>query len=423
VNIAILRDDCEVAVVGAGPYGLAIAAHLKAARIATRTFGDSMSSWRDHMPKGITLRSPWRASHIADPDRRFTLDAFAHRLAIPYQEHLPLEHFVQYGEWFRRLTVPDLDSRKVVRIEDAGGGFSLVLEDGEAIYARRVVMATGLTRQDFRPPVFEGLPAALVSHTCEHARLDTWRGKRVAVIGRGLGACESAALLREAGTDVEIVCRGDIRWPPAAREEAAYESIGTGWLDALRTAPSAVGSFPLNWLNEFPGVVRRLSPPVRALLNARALRPAPTSGLRRRFDGVRVQAGERIRGVRTMGNQVGLELTGGPRVYDHVLLATGYRVDITRPGLLSPHLTRRIVGARSAPVLRQGFESTVPGLHFVGLSAVKSYGALMSVVAGAGYAARSLTRFVLAQRARQQRDRARAMDRFLPDGAGRVLPF
>lgn len=412
MNIAVLHDDCDIAVIGAGPYGLAVAAHLKAARIPTRAFGEPMSFWRGHMPKGMKLRSPWRASHIADPERKYTLDAFAHRLAIPYQDHLPLEHFIHYGEWFQRLTVRDLDTRTVVRVEDAGGGFSLVLEDGEAIYARRVVMATGLAGQQHRPQLFDGLPSALVSHTCEHPQLDLWRGKRVAVVGRGLSACETAALLREAGADVEIICRGDIRWPAAPRDANAYGGICAGWLDALRTAPSALGSFPLNWLNEFPGAVHRLSPPVRAMLNAAALRPAPAPWLRRRFGGVRVHANETIHAVRIMGNQVALDLGGGLRVYDHVLLATGYRIDVAKSDLLSPLLARRIVSARGAPVLGRGFESSVPGLHFVGASAVRSYGPLMSVVAGAGYAARNLTDFALARRASERRHLARALDRF-----------
>jgi cation diffusion facilitator CzcD-associated flavoprotein CzcO len=420
VNIALLHDDCDVAVVGAGPYGLAVAAHLKAARIETRAFGDPMSFWRDHMPQGMMLRSPWRASHIADPERRYTLDAFAHRLAIPYQDQLPIEHFIRYGEWFQRLTVRDLDTRKVVRVEDAGGGFSLVLEDGEAIYARRVVMATGLAGHQHRPAIFDNLPSALVSHTSEHARLDLWRGKRVAVVGRGLGACESAALLREAGADVEIICRGDIRWPPAARDTNTYGGLWAGWLDALRTAPSALGVFPLSWLNELPGTLHRLSPPLRTLLTAGALRPAPAAWLRRRFTGVRILAGEAIRAVRTMGNQVALHLNTGLRVYDHVLLATGYRIDVARTGILSPLLARRIAGTRGVPVLGRGFESSVPGLHFVGASAVKSYGPLMSVVAGAGYTARSVTEFVLAQRALQRRDLSLAMNRFDAEGDERA---
>ena len=190
MNIAILRDDCDVAVIGAGPYGLAVAAHLRAAKVKTRVFGDPMATWRAHMPRGMRLRTRWRASHIADPNHRFSLDAYAVQHAIPRRDDLPLEQFTRYGEWFQRQTVPDLDTRKVARIEDAGRGFCLVLEDGEALHAGRVVIATGLTGQDYRPAVFDGLPAALVSHTSEHTGFEKWRGKRVAVIGRGQSACE-----------------------------------------------------------------------------------------------------------------------------------------------------------------------------------------------------------------------------------------
>src|SRR5215472_17796598 len=79
---ANLDDDCEVAVIGAGPYGLAVAAHLRAADISTRVFGRALSFWRENMPKGMRLRSPWIATQIADPDRRFSLDAFARRVAL-----------------------------------------------------------------------------------------------------------------------------------------------------------------------------------------------------------------------------------------------------------------------------------------------------------------------------------------------------
>src|SRR5216684_2298166 len=79
VNVALLPDECEVAVIGAGPYGLAVAAHLKAAGLGTRAFGDPMSSWRNSMPKGMKLLSPWSATHIADPAKRFSLDRFWHQ--------------------------------------------------------------------------------------------------------------------------------------------------------------------------------------------------------------------------------------------------------------------------------------------------------------------------------------------------------
>ena len=56
--------------------------------------------------------------------------------------------------------------------------------------ADRVVVATGLAHQQFRPGAFDGLPASLASHSSEHDDLGIFRGKHVAVIGRGQSACE-----------------------------------------------------------------------------------------------------------------------------------------------------------------------------------------------------------------------------------------
>jgi thioredoxin reductase len=400
VNIAILRDDCDVAVIGAGPYGLAVAAHLRSAKISTRVFGAPMAAWRAHMPKGMRLRSPWSASHIADPSRRFSLDAFAVQHALPRQDHLPLDQFTRYGEWFQRQTVRDLDTRQVVRIEDAGRGFCVLLEDGAALHAKRVVVATGLAGQEYRPAAFEGLPAALVSHTCEHASFEKWRGKRVAVIGRGQSACESAALLRESANEVDLICRGEVRFEGAHEEAARQGDRAARWRVRL-AAPSAVGSFPFDWLNGLPGAVHRAPAPVRSFLNARSLRPAAADWLRPRLAAVRVFAHRKIVNARVIGNQVGLQLNDGLRVYDQVVLGTGYRVDVARLGFLSPTLQDRISCAQRAPVLSAGFESSVPGLHFVGASAFRSFGPLMYFVAGAGHAARSITRTVLAERQRQ----------------------
>ena len=403
MNVAFLPDESEVAVIGAGPYGLAVAAHLKAAGLGTRAFGDPMSSWRNSMPKGMKLLSPWNATHIADPAKRFSLDRFWHQHALERQEQIPLEQFVSYGEWFAQQTVPDLDDRKVIRIEDTGRGFCFVLEDGEPLRARRIVIAMGLINQQAIPTPFEGLPEALVSHVSSHARLDKWRGKRVAVVGRGQSACESAALLREAGSDVELICRGDVLWRESPSDGRAHQHE---WLVRLRqalAAPSAVGPFPLSWLNELPGVAHRVTGRALPRINAYSLRPAAAWWLKPRFDGVRLQAGRRVLGVMTRGNQVGVELNTGLRVYDHVLLATGYNIDISKLGILAPDLLQRIVGSGGSPVLAAGFELSVPGLHFVGASAAASFGPLMRFIAGARYAARSVTRAALAHRSRGPR--------------------
>jgi cation diffusion facilitator CzcD-associated flavoprotein CzcO len=409
MQLAVIRDDCEVAVIGAGPYGLAVAAHLKSANVATRVYGTPMSFWRNNMPKGMKLRSPWRATHIADPDKRFTLDVHAHQHAFDtVEDRLPLEQFVAYGEWFQRQTVPDLDTRNVIRIEETGRGFCLVLEGGEPVRAQRVVVATGLVNQDFRPAPFVGLPAELVSHSSAHSEPRKWRGRRVAVVGRGQSACESAALLREAGSDVELICRGDIRWT-----ESAQAQPEPAWLSRLCKAllpPSGVGALPLGWLNELPGIANRAPARIRGRINEQTLRPTAADWLKRRLEGVRIQAGREIAGVIVKGNQVGVQLDNGLRVYDHVVLATGYRPDITKLRMLARELREKIAHADGSPALAAGFESTVPGLHFVGASAVHSFGPLLNFVAGTGYAGRSVTRAIVAKRAQREHGSVVEMD-------------
>ncbi|MGH7153477.1 MAG: FAD-dependent oxidoreductase, partial [Acetobacteraceae bacterium] len=350
-------------VIGAGPYGLSVAAHLNAANVATRVFGEPMSFWRRHMPRGMYLRSPWVASHLADPAKSYSLDVYAGKQGIPKHYPLPIEHFIGYGQWFQRSAVPHLDPRMVVRIEHGESGFRLRLDDGAETSARRAVIALGLAHQEFRPEPFVGLPAELVSHSCEHDKLDGWRGKRVAVIGRGQSACESAALLSEGGAEVELICRGDIRWLGVSQK---LQNGGRSWLKQLRAklgAPSEVGPFPLDWFNELPALAHRMPAAMRDWIAVRSLRPASAGWVRPRFERVRVSAGCAAVSARAMDHDVAVELDIGSRTFDHVLLATGYRIDISRIGIWAPELLHRIERTGGSPNLSRGFESSVPGLH------------------------------------------------------------
>ena len=152
---------CDVAVIGAGPYGLAAAAHLRTTGMATRAFGQSMAFWRRNMPKGMKLR---HATGISHPTGSFSLEAFASVDPMAAIRPLPIETFIAYAEWFQQQAVPNLDRRKVTRVAPAADGFALQLEGGEVVEAGRVVVALGLKNQDFRPAQFVGLPERLVSH-------------------------------------------------------------------------------------------------------------------------------------------------------------------------------------------------------------------------------------------------------------------
>jgi cation diffusion facilitator CzcD-associated flavoprotein CzcO len=395
------NNTCEVAVIGAGPYDLSLAAHLKAAEIETMVFGEAMAFWRRNMPEGMKLRSPWRATHMADPGGSLSLDVYDSSGRFPRTSPLPLEEFVAYGRWFAQRAVPNLDTRKVACVEAPSRGFRLSLDDGEVVGARHVVIAAGLANQEFRPVEFRGLPAEVVSHTCEHDNFRQFRGKQVAVIGRGQSACESAVLLKEAGAEVEVVCRGPIHWlgVPSADEQTQLR-----WrLRELLTAPSAIGPFPFNWAAELPGLARHLPLESRKWFSDRALRAGAARWLLPRFDGIRINTGRTIAGTRLQSGRVQLQLDEGTSNCDHLLLATGYRIDLSKIGVLAPGLLEQIARIDGSPRLSRGFESNVAGLHFIGARAVASFGPMMRFIAGSGYAARTVTRAVFADRTRAAR--------------------
>ena len=402
MNIAVSSvrsgDTCNVAIIGAGPYGLAVAAHLRAADVPIRVFGEPMSFWRRNMPAGMKLRSPWIATHIAEPRNRHLLDDYFREAGLPIPNLLPVENFIDYGTWFQERVAPDIDTRTVVQATASDGGFRLVLDDGESFFARRVVMATGLLNHEHRPEQFDGLPRALVSHSCEHTDSVRFRGRHVAVIGRGQSACESAALLHEAGANVEIICRGDLLWNADPGKRGLLRKTVRSLLGDALIPPSQVGPFPLNWLVEAPGIIHHFTEQSRDRLNERCLAATAVLWLRSRLRDVPVNEGRRILDARQDGDRIALKLDDGTRHYDHVLLATGYRIDVDKMNILDQRLRERIARRGGLPMLSAGFESTVAGLHFVGSSAVASFGPLLRFIAGAGFAARRITRSAIGDR-------------------------
>ena len=395
MNIAVdplrSRAICDIAIIGAGPYGLAAAAELRNAGIAARIFGEPMSFWRGNMPDGMMLRSPWIATHFVHR-QGLLLDDYYREAGLDIPKLLPLEKFIDYGLWFQRKVASDVDRRKVVRIEPHERGFQLMLEDGETAFARRVVIAAGLLGHEFRPPEFSGLPAALVSHSCEHRDSQRYRGKRVAVIGRGQSACESAALLHEAGADVEIISRGHLEWNADPEQRSSLRRSMRSMLGQHLIPPSQVGPFPYSWLNEAPGLVHHLPRSTRERVNEISLRPTAITWLRDRLKHIPMHGGQHIRAAERVGGGVALMLEGATRHFDHVLLATGYRTDVERMTLLEPKLRQRITRRGGLPVLNADFESSVSGLHFIGAAAVGSFGPLLRFIAGAGFAARRIAR-------------------------------
>jgi len=379
-------DETDVAIVGAGPYGLAATAHLRRAGTDVRVLGDPMSFWRT-MPTGMLLRSNWSATCIGEHQGELSLDAFCAETGQQLSRPFPLECFVEYGMWVQGKVAADVDRRAVVRVDGYKGEFVLDLEDGDRLLARRVVVAGGIAPFANRLAFSEGLPADLVSHTGDHADLSTFSGSRVLVVGGGQSALESAALLHESGSEVEVLVRADhVNWLHGGR----YHRM-LGRAVPLVYAPTDVGPMGLSRLIGVTDVFRRLPRRVQEPLAYRAIRPAGAAWLVPRLREVPIRLSTSVRSARPTDSGLRVELsTGETRTVDHVLLGTGYRVDVTRYPFLAPTLVQAVRRVGGYPVLRRGLESSVPGLHFLGAPAARSFGPTMRFVSGSWYAGRSL---------------------------------
>jgi hypothetical protein len=378
----------EIAVLGAGPYGLAATAHLRAAGFDVRLFGEPMNFWHKQMPEGMMLRSPWAGSHISDPERKFTLDAYRQASGQSFSSPIPLKDFVEYGRWFQNKVAPDLDSRSINRVAK-NGSFQLTLADGEKIHARHVVIAAGIGAFTNIPPAFAHLPAEFASHTTRHADFTQFSGKHMVVVGSGQSALESAALLHEAGAEVEVIARAPaviwLRRVPILHKVRA--------LERLLFAPPDVGPAGISHLVAHPECFRLIPQRIRQRLGIRCIRPAGASWLRPRLRGVTITTGRAIVSAERVGQEVVLRLDDGSvRRVHHVLLATGFNVNIAKYDFVAPEVLRAISQTGGFPRLAPSFESSVQGLYFIGATSAWSFGPLMRFVAGTEFAARTLTR-------------------------------
>lgn len=384
--------DTQVAIIGCGPHGLATAAHLRAYGIEPTVFGDPMQFWRDQMPAGMLLRSSRRASYIADPVRRMTLEDWADVSGRERVNPVPIEDFIEYGLWFQREAVPQVDRRYVRSLERAAeGGFALTLEDGDSLTAEKVVVAAGIAFFPRVPAGLDTLPSELASHSSAHKDLGVFRGRRVGVVGGGQSALESAALLAETGADVELLIRGDSIWwlggPPSGRFH---------W----PTAPTDIGGRITSWLAASPDIFRRLPRSRQPELAFRCIRPAGAHWLRDRLKEVPMHFERTVETASANGSvRVGLS-DGAERQFDHLLVATGYEIDVRRYPFLGPGLAGELEVEGGYPVLRRGLESSVAGLHFVGAPAAYSFGPVMRFVTGTWYSAPSAAAGVAGRRQR-----------------------
>jgi thioredoxin reductase len=387
----------DIAIIGAGPYGLSIAAHLRARGADFRVFGTPLSTWRTAMPREMLLKSDGFASSLSAPAPNSTLADYCRDHDLPYHPTdipVPIQTFIEYGLDFQRRFVPDVEERLVTSVVPNGRGYHLTLDDGEEFDARRVVVAAGLTHFAILPELFAGLPVDRATHSSAHCDLARFAGKDVTVIGAGSSAVDLAVALSQVGARPRLVARapgvrfstGPNGHPPtlAGRLRNPPSGLGPGWRSRMSCdAPDLFRYLPAAWR---PEIVRR------------HLGPSSPWHLESQFKtSVELLTRHTVRGVDASNGKVELDLAsdqGGPATSvktDHVICATGYRTDIDRLTFLDADLRARLKTVGRAPVLSHGFESSIPGLYFAGIAAAVTFGPLMRFMYGDAFAAQRIS--------------------------------
>src|SRR5258708_2001935 len=351
LELVLTVTTMDIAIIGAGPYGLSLAAHLRESKRSVRIFGSPMHSWSHHMPQGMHLKSEGFASNLYDPEAKFTLRRNSPDTAIP----TPTSGF----PWAAKPFTPS-----------------------------GVDFPDGIVKFAYLPPLLTSIPSPMISHSSQHSDLTEFKGRKVAVLGAGASAVDIAALLHRAGADVELIARTQtIKFhdppneprPLLQRLRAPRSGLGTGWRSRLCT--------------DIPLVFHATPQSLRIKAVARHLGPAPARFVRDAVaDRVPMHLGVTLAGAYAHEGRARLVLrqSGGEDrqvEFDHIIAATGYKAAVSRLTFIDESVQSRLRKAEEAPILNRHFESSVSGLYFVGAAAGNSFGPLFRFAFGAKFAA------------------------------------
>jgi FAD-dependent urate hydroxylase len=384
-----------VAIIGAGPYGLSLAAHFSALNIKHRIFGRPMQFWsqiadaadRRYLKSycfGTNISAPTPGSSFADYNQPRGLETF---------EPCSMANFAAYGLWFQEKNVPWAEPVDVAHVAKHTQGFMVTLTNGERVAASEVIVATGLSCFAYVPSALAALPPRLFAHTGAITSFNTFAGRSVAVVGAGQSALEAAALLHEAGARPELLVREKrILWHRRVSQQRSL------WR-RIRSPISGLGTGPKGWaLTRFPGAMHRFPERFRTRFVKTHLPAEGAWWLRERFENsVPVRFQTAIAEASEVDGRAALKLISMKdgslsRIeFDFVIAGCGYDINVDRLCFLDPALRSEIRRIERSPKLNCSFESSVPGLTFVGSSSAMSFGPLFRFVIGAEYTARTIS--------------------------------
>jgi hypothetical protein len=146
-----------------------------------------------------------------------------------------------------------------------------------------------------------------------------------------------------------------------------------------------------------PLLFRAMPEAFRLAVVKRSLGPAPCWFIRQEIEAkVRVIGSSEITDARETadGVRLGIRSAGEAMTLDvdHVVAGTGFRIDVARLRFLDPAIASGLALTETAPKLSANFESSVPGLYFVGTMAAYEFGPLLRFVCGAEFTAHRIAR-------------------------------
>jgi thioredoxin reductase len=368
----------ELLVVGAGPYGIAVAAYAKSLGLDVALVGRPLELWKSHMPRGMFLRSApdW---HL-DARGIATFEAYlaAQPRGLSDARPVALGTFIDYASWFMAQYDLAPCAAAVTHVARADGRHIASLDDGSAIEARQVVLAPGFAPFKCIPGDLAALlPAGSFAHTCDAVDLERYRGRRVLIVGGRQSAFEWAALLNECGAEsVDLTFRHatpafdepDWSWTlPMSRRMLDDHAWWRGLTEAERQAISdrfwAAGRLTLEpWLD--------------ARVHRSTIRIHPRT---------RITAAERAKDGTI---NVAIDDRSAVNVHD-IVLATGYRIDMRRIAYLDRESVLSAMAIDGGyPVLDPEFQTSLPGLYVTGLAAVRDFGPFFGFTVACPVAAR-----------------------------------
>ena len=357
------EQEIDLLIIGAGPFGLAVAAQASHLGIEHIVAGKPMEFWQKSMPAGMYLRSAcdW---HL-DPANVHTIDNFLaeRRQTARDVEPLSLEFYLSYAEWFQKQKQITAMPWHIQRLDVSDGQFIATTTDGATIKARHIVIAPGFKHFTNIPAELKSrLPAGRYSHTCDFVDFSTARGKRYLIIGGRQSAFEWAALLVEAGASAVYISH--------RHDSPSFKAADWSWVNPL---VEAVG--------EDPSWYRRLSQAEKDDISHRLwaegrLKVEPWLEARLNNPRVRVLPRTEVVECAEKNGELNVELSnGGTITCDQIILATGYKVDIARlPILAAGNILDQLETRNGFPVLDDHFQTSINGLFITSMPATQDFG-------------------------------------------------